>query len=116
MLRAFTGILVCQLAGELVAKAAQLSVPGPVIGMIVMFAFLLLHGTVPDELARTADALLAHLSLLFVPAGVGIMLHFRLIGDDWLAIAIALAVSTVMTIMTTAMVMARLRAMRAGRD
>ncbi len=105
MLKHLTFILVCQLAGELLAKALHLSVPGPVIGMALLFAFLLWRGGIPEELAVAADGLLRHLSLLFVPAGVGVMLHFRLIGDDWLAVGAALVVSTVLTIAVTALMM-----------
>lgn len=105
MLNFLTLILICQLAGELIARAVQISVPGPVIGMVVLFGFLVLRGGIPDGLNTVADGLLQHLSLLFVPAGVGVMLHFRLLGDDWLAIGAALIVSTVMTIAVTALMM-----------
>ena len=105
MLNALTLILCCQLAGELATTALPVPVPGPVIGMVLLFAILLVRGSVPESLATTADGLLAHLSLLFVPAGVGVMLHFRLLGDDWLPIAVALVLSTVATVVVTALMM-----------
>ena len=105
MLKFLTLILCCQLAGELIAKALRFPVPGPVIGMVILFVILALRGGIPDGLAATADGLLKHLSLLFVPAGVGVMLHFRLLGDDWLAVAAALIASTVLTIAVTAKMM-----------
>lgn len=112
MLNYLTLILGCQLAGELTTRATHIPVPGPVIGMVLLFGFLMLRGKVPDDLGRVADALLGNLSLLFVPAGVGVMLHFRLLGDDWLPIAVALVVSTMLTIMVTAALMVWLQ--RAG--
>ena len=68
-----TVILGCQLAGELIAAAAGLPLPGPVLGMVILFAGLMFRG-LPRGLATVADALLGNLSLLFVPAGVGVML------------------------------------------
>lgn len=108
MLNALTLILVCQLAGELVSAWAKLPVPGPVIGMVFLFIILSVRGGISTNMAATADGLLSHLSLLFVPAGVGVMLHFRLLGEDWPAIAAALIGSTLVTIAVTAWLMAKL--------
>jgi len=105
MLNALTLILVCQLAGELASGGLQLPVPGPVIGMVVLFIYLMVRGGVSQTMSRTADGLLSHLSLLFVPAGVGVMLHFRLLEDNWLAVSVALLASTVATIIVTALMM-----------
>ena len=56
-------------------------------------------------LRETAQNLLQHLSLLFVPAGVGVMLHFQRLADEWLPIVIALFASTFITIAVTALVL-----------
>lgn len=104
-MRYLTLILCCQLAGEFLGKVMLSSVPGPVLGMVLLFAGLMLRGRVPAELEQTGETLLRHLSLMFVPAGVGVMLHFRLLGSDWPAIAVALVVSTLVTIVVTARVM-----------
>ena len=106
MLAYLTLIFSCQLAGELITHFLGLPVPGPVIGMVLLFAFLALRGSVPTDLGKVADTLLSHLSLLFVPAGVGVMLHFRLIASEALPIGVALVVSTILTIAVTAAVMA----------
>jgi holin-like protein len=105
MLYYLTVILCFQLAGELIAQASGILVPGPVIGMVLLFCFLLVRGSIPNGLTRVAEELLANLSLLFVPAGVGVMLHFGLLGNDWAPIGIALIVSTVLTIAVTALTM-----------
>jgi putative effector of murein hydrolase LrgA (UPF0299 family) len=65
-------------------------------------------GSLPDDLASVGDALLSNLSLLFVPAGVGIMLHGALIGRDWLPISAGLVASTLMTVAVTGFLMSRL--------
>jgi holin-like protein len=98
----------CQLAGEALAKAVHLPLPGPVCGMALLFCGLVLYGRVPDGLGKVADALLLNLSLLFVPAGVGIMLHFKLLAGEWLPLTAGLLVSTLLTIAVTASLMAYL--------
>lgn len=108
MLNYLTLIFCCQLAGEFIIGATGLTIPGPVLGMVFLFCFLLIRGSIPNDLSTVADGLLNHLSLLFVPAGVGIMLHFQLLGDDFFAISVALIVSTVLTVIVTAVLMRRL--------
>ena len=105
MLGALTLLLVYQLIGEVIVHLAGLPVPGPVVGMLLLFVTLAARGAVPGNLRDTCQTLLSHLSLLFVPAGVGVMLHFKRLGAEWLPIAVALVASTVITIGVTALVM-----------
>ncbi|MEF2073318.1 CidA/LrgA family protein [Consotaella aegiceratis] len=97
MLPALTAIFACQLIGELVAAATGLPLPGPVIGMVILFTALVIRGRVPIEIERASAGLLAHLTLLFIPASVGVMVHFSRLGQSWLAIAGAILVSTFAT-------------------
>ena len=121
MLEALTILLVCQLVGETIVQLAGIPVPGPVLGMVLLLAGLMLRGrlrrteTPPEALGKTADGLLQHLSLLFVPAGVGVMLHLPLIAREWPAIVTALIGSTILTIIVTALVM-RLLVRSGGQD
>ena len=105
MLNAITLLLLFQLAGEAIALFFTLPIPGPVIGMALLFAALALRGGASDELRGTAQNLLQHLSLLFVPAGVGVMLHMQRMADEWLPIVVALVASTFVTIAITALVL-----------
>ena len=105
MLSWFTLILCCQLAGEVAAGVLALPVPGPVIGMVLLFAFMALKRGITPGLASTGEVLLSNLSLLFVPAGVGIMAHAALLSQDWPALSVALIASTVLTIAVTALMM-----------
>jgi putative effector of murein hydrolase LrgA (UPF0299 family) len=105
MLGFFALLLVCQLAGEVAVVATGIPVPGPVVGMAILFIGLMIRGRIPRALGETADALLSHLSLLFVPAGVGVMLHAKLIGAEVVPITVSLIASTVLTIAVTAVVM-----------
>lgn len=100
-----TWLLVFQLLGEVISKGLGLPLPGPVVGMALLFAVLVVRGELPDGLKDTAAGLLKHLSLLFVPAGVGVMMHLHLLQNEWQAISAALLVSTLATIAVTALVM-----------
>jgi holin-like protein len=104
MIACLTLLLACQLAGEVIARLTHLPVPGPVLGMLLLFFGLIVKGEAPRPLQETADRVLSHLSLLFVPAGVGIMLHADLLVANWLPIVLSLAVSTALTIAVTALV------------
>ena len=76
---------------------------------------MVLRGGVPDGLGRVSDGLLAHLSLLFVPAGVGVMLHLATLRDEWLAVSVALVLSTILTIAVTGLVLTALIRWTEGR-
>ncbi|UOA33582.1 hypothetical protein DSM110093_03411 (plasmid) [Sulfitobacter sp. DSM 110093] len=108
MLPFLTLILLCQLAGELAVGALELSVPGPVLGMLFLFIILLIRGEVPAQLEHTTNGLLRSMSLLFVPAGTGVILHFQLLGEALLPLGVALIVSTLGTIGVTGLLMYRL--------
>lgn len=105
MLPALTALLLCQLIGEAAVRLVDLPVPGPVLGLALLLATLALRRGVPASLEGTAGGLLKHFSLLFVPAGVGVLQHLGRIEAEWLAIAAALLVSSVATIVVTAVVM-----------
>ncbi len=105
MLNQLTLILCCQLAGELTSKLLALPAPGPVLGMVFLLVILILRGSIGAELERTADAFLDNLSLLFVPAAVGVMLHYELLSSDWLPISAATIISTIATIAVTGLMM-----------
>ena len=109
MLGAFTLLLVYQLIGEVLVLVTGLPVPGPVVGMLLLFLSLAARGGAPQWLRDTCQGMLAHLSLLFVPAGVGVLLHFQRLGAEWLPITVALVASTVITIGVTALVMRALQ-------
>jgi holin-like protein len=114
MLESLTLLLCCQLAGELLARATGLPVPGPVLGMLILLLGLVLYGRVPPALSQVGGALLEHLALLFVPAGVGVMAHLALLRAQWLPVSLALVVSTLLAAVVTGWVMRRLS--RSGGD
>ena len=105
MLAALTQLLLFQIMGEIVAYTLALPVPGPVIGMLLLFGSLVLRQGPGRDLQHTSQTLLQHLSLLFVPAGTGIMLHLHRLRQEWLALALSLLISTAMTLAVTALVL-----------
>jgi holin-like protein len=111
MIESLVVLLFCQLLGEALVHALALPLPGPVAGMMLLFLALLWRGRkvpgqpqVPDALADTSDALLRNLSLLFIPAAVGIVQHVGILRENGLAIAVAIVVSTALAMAVTALV------------
>jgi holin-like protein len=111
MLFALTVILLCQLFGEVLVRGAGLPIPGPVLGMVLLLGILTIRGRFRPSVAAqqegsletTSSGLLAHLSLLFVPAGVGVIQHLDVFATYGLALAASLVLSTVAALLATAL-------------
>lgn len=116
MIVSFTLILLAQLVGEVLARATALSVPGPVIGMALLLLFMVLRDRwsgiasrvlaaplVDGTLERSGKGLLAHLSLMFIPAGAGIVGRLDVLEAHGLALACVVVVSTLATLTATAL-------------
>ncbi|MEJ2455461.1 MAG: CidA/LrgA family protein [Candidatus Thiodiazotropha sp.] len=111
-----TLLLIYQLIGEILVLVTGLPVPGPVLGMILLFLTLLIKGRSSEPLEQASSGLLSHLSLLFVPAGVGIVVHLNLIAGEWLPILLTLLLSTLITLAATAGIFWLSVRFLAGRD
>lgn len=105
MIPALATLLVFQLIGETLSRAMALPVPGPVLGMALLLLALVLRPTTLHAIRPTTQNLLQHLSLLFVPAGVGVMLHLQRLGNEALAIGVALVASTLVGLASAALTM-----------
>ena len=101
-------LLLCQLLGEALARALVAPVPGPVIGMALMLIMLLLREKcapiLPREvgdgtLEKTSTGLLSHLSLMFIPAGVGVVQRLDLVVQHGVALFVALFLSTALALL-----------------
>ena len=103
MLNAIALLLACQLAGEIICQYFTIAVPGPVVGMVLMVAIFHFLPATRGALHETSNGILRHLSLLFVPAGVGVMLHAATVLDEWLAILVSLLLGTAVTLIVTAL-------------
>jgi len=96
-------LLVCQSVGEVLSRLTHVGLPGPVIGMLFMLALLGFEG-VRSQVSVVANGLLNHLSLLFVPVGVGVMTHMGLVARFGWQLLAALVLSTWIGLLVTALV------------
>jgi len=103
-LRGLAWLLLLQSLGELLSRALSLPFPGPVVGMVLLL-LTLNWPLVREPVAACADFLLAHLSLLFVPVGVGVMTHLSLIGQYGGRLLLVIALSTLIGLVVTALVL-----------
>lgn len=108
MIVSLTIILLCQLLGEVVARGLSWPLPGPVLGMLFLFVFLGVRDRirikVPEfgrALDSTGKGLLAHLSLLFIPASVGVIQRLDVLADYGVGLGVALVISTFVTLIVT---------------
>jgi putative effector of murein hydrolase LrgA (UPF0299 family) len=110
MIASLSLILLCQLAGEVIVRGLGLPVPGPVIGLMFLLILLLARDRIAvlargplreDGVENASRGLLAHLSLLFVPAGVGVVQKLDLVAAHGIAFAGVLAVSVLVTLLVT---------------
>lgn len=105
MLSAFLVLLACELAGDLLRQVLALPVPGPVIGMTILAAALVFKRKAPTSnspvivsLEQTSEALIRHMGLLFVPAGVGLIAEMQVLRSEWMPIAAGLIGSTLLSL------------------
>jgi len=110
MIASLSLILLCQLAGEVFVRGLGLPMPGPVVGLLLLLLLLLARDRFAalargplhqDGVENASRGLLAHLSLLFVPAGVGVVQKLDLVAEHGIAVAVVLAISVVVTLLVT---------------
>jgi putative effector of murein hydrolase LrgA (UPF0299 family) len=110
MLRGLFLLLLCQLAGEALARQLSLPAPGPVIGLALLTLGLMAWNrsrpisddeVAESDVGRVSTGLLGSLSLLFIPAGVGVVQYIGLFREYGVALAVALIISTVATLLAT---------------
>jgi holin-like protein len=110
MIASLSLILLCQLAGEVIVRGLGLPMPGPVLGLVFLLLLLLARDRFAvlargplqgDGVENASRGLLAHLSLMFVPAGVGVVQKLDLVAAHGIAIAAVLALSVLMTLLAT---------------
>ncbi|MBT9507856.1 CidA/LrgA family protein [Rhodoferax sp.] len=107
-LRGLAWLLALQSIGELLARGLALPFPGPVIGMILLL-FALRWPGVREPVAACANFLLSHLSLLFVPVGVGVITHLGLLGQYGGRMLMVVILSTWIGLAVTALTLHLLR-------
>ena len=116
MLNSIFIILFFQLIGEVIQKFFELSIPGPVIGLFLLLTILLFskksHYKIPIDfktnLIDTSENLLNCLPLLFIPVGVGVVMHLSLLEENLVSVMLVVIIGTLLTLALTASVMDKL--------
>lgn len=108
MLTAISTLLLFQLVGETLAAITHVSIPGPLICMLLLLIWMMVRGGPPAELEKLGSNLLSWLALLFVPASTGLVTELSLLKVDWWRIALAITVSTALGLAATTWLMDRL--------
>lgn len=103
MLEGLAILIVLQLIGEVIAGVLQLPIPGPVIGLALLAGYALFKGNMPHAIETAGDGVLKHLSLLFVPAGVGLIAFGERLLNEGMRLIVVLIVSTAITMVVTAL-------------
>lgn len=98
MIPALTVILGFQLIGALAARGLGVGLPGPVIGMLLLTGACVARPALAERLRPVTRGLLMHLSLFFVPAGVGVIAHGPVLAAHGIGLAVALVVSTLLAL------------------
>ena len=101
MVRGFAILLGLQWLGVLLSTRFDLPLPGSVVGMVLMLIVLRVGLVKLEWVTEASELLLKNLSMLFVPAGVGVMVYFELISRQWLSLTIATVASTIAAIAVT---------------
>ena len=108
-LRGLAFLLLLQALGEAFARGFSLPLPGPVLGLVLLLAALRVPA-LRAPVAAAAEALLTHLSLLFVPVGVGVVTHLAVLSQYGLKLLLAIVLSTWVGMAVTALVLRALLA------
>ena len=115
MLNSIFIILLFQLMGEFIQKFFEFSIPGPVIGLIFLLSVLLIikkintkHEAFDTNLVISAENLLSYLPLLFIPVGVGVVMHLSLLEENLVSVLLVIVFGTLLTLALTGYVMEKL--------
>lgn len=109
MLRGLATLVCFQAIGEALVNLTQIPIPGPVIGMVLLFAALQLTGLeTPAWLGETGHFMIRWLSLMFLPACTGLFFLPDIAADQWLPILGAMLIGTLLTMVVTALLMNKL--------
>ncbi len=98
-------LLVFQCLGEAINTLLGLGLPGPVIGLLLLFGGLCLRGGVPDSVAQSSQTLIPLLALMFLPAATGVFFLGPAFDDQWSAIIGAIVIATVLSLLFNALLM-----------
>jgi len=97
-------ILLFYFIGEMLSLLIKGFLPGSVIGMILLFLSLYFKLLNPENVRSAATTITKNMAVFFVPAAVGLMAYGELVSKNLVAIVLAISVSTILTIVTVALI------------
>ena len=101
MIPGLVKLFLFQAIGELISNFLIPFIPGPVIGLVLLLAFLVVRNNLPSDIDSVGSTILQHLGLLFIPASVGVILYLPILKANAWAVLATLGVSVVATIAVT---------------
>jgi len=115
MLNSIFTIFLFQLVGEFIQKFFEISIPGPVIGLILLLTVLLIKNkysnsptNLENDLMRSCQSLINYLPLLFIPVGVGVVMHLSLLEENLISVISIIILGTLLTLALTGFIMEKL--------
>ena len=115
MLRILFIIFFFQLLGEAIQKFFEINIPGPVIGLVLLLLVYIFfldsasqYKKIKKEISNTSHQIINYLSLLFVPIGVGVVMHINYLGDNLFQILAIIIFGTLATLVFTAFIMEKI--------
>jgi len=108
MIQAFTQILLFWLLGETIHYLSGIPISGNVLGMLLLFIWLMVRQQLSDDLERASHALISQLSLLLLPGGVGLFFLGERMQGQWLPVLVAVVIGTLVSILICLLLMQRL--------
>ena len=114
MLRSLFIIFFFQLLGEAIQKFFEINIPGPVIGLVLLLLVYIFfldssqYKKIKKEISNTSHQIINYLSLLFVPIGVGVVMHINYLGDNLFQILAIIIFGTLATLVFTAFIMEKI--------
>lgn len=120
MLGGLIALIACQLVGEVIVRWLGLPISGAVVGMLLLFGLLVIRGLlgrpeVPESINQAASGLISHLTLFFLPAGIGILFLGPEFAGQWWPLALAIVPGTIIACAVTAFIGQRLLSDKAER-
>lgn len=100
MIVGFFILLAYWLAGETLSQLIGWPIPGNVVGLVLLWVSLSVYRKVPESLSLASSSLLRYLTLLFVPAGVGLIEHWDRLMSNGLWMLLVITASTLLAALT----------------
>ena len=88
--------------GQGIEAVLPFAFPASVIGMILLFLFLLTGLLKIDHIREKSDFLLANMAFFFIPAGVNVINYLDILKANWLPLLLICVLTTIITFAATA--------------